>query len=550
MSIRTISGFGAAVSAVLLTSGQANSQPIELTAETDAHQILVPQFPKHGEEFGFDLEHGSFLDLAGKTPEVVVIGSPGFDNDGGLEFIDERGRITTWWYDKTTGLFEELSAYEMRGNDELLPDFAWFGQNITHADLTGNGTDELIISAPGKNPDYGDVGRVFIYQETDPPSGWELKGVITGEQAGDNFGWSIDTPDLNYDGKPDLLIGAPSWSQSGQDLVGRIYVIYGGWNGGALGNLQASTDSDLIITGHVNPKDGSQYREVVNRFGFDVQGLGLMARGATFDDFIAASAFRGTYLDCPMCQEFPSPIYCDCRQGVVIAFSMDVALAQFAQNNYQPIDAMDCWDVVLQGEFNGDGIGQYDKFGRNIAAGDFAGDADGEQNDLIIGAIESEGDVPPDGHFDYGYVRVSDISSGSESVLLEISGNDVQLGDTYPGDRFGWWVDDFGKYSGGDDVYEVAVSAAYWPDHGTDDKNYGRVMIFDGVSKQLLIDVKGSVNQNQIGWAFWSHHDFTDDPKSRNDLLITAPNAKLPDPDVERPGAVYFFRMTGISTFP
>jgi PKD domain/FG-GAP repeat len=71
-------------------------------------------------------------------------------------------------------------------------------------DVNGDGTPDLVLGAPGAG---GGAGRVDLVSGT---AAGALLGQAHGEAAGDAFGWSVAAvADLSGDGRPDALVGAP-----------------------------------------------------------------------------------------------------------------------------------------------------------------------------------------------------------------------------------------------------------------------------------------------------------------------------------------------------
>lgn len=73
------------------------------------------------------------------------------------------------------------------------------------------------------------LGKVLVYT-------WNLTNIqnITGEQIGAYFGYSLCVVDVDGDGRQDIIIGAPMYTEpnnEGKYEVGRVYIMYQGANG-------------------------------------------------------------------------------------------------------------------------------------------------------------------------------------------------------------------------------------------------------------------------------------------------------------------------------
>lgn len=118
------------------------------------------------------------------------------------------------------------------------------------------------------------VGRVFVYSGAD---GEELF-TLTGEVAGDRFGWAVtDVDDVDGDGVPDLAVGCPFRSRragaAGAAVFGRVEIFPGG---GRPGDRSAARID--VIDG---PRAGEMFGESLsNASGFDDSGAALLAIGA------------------------------------------------------------------------------------------------------------------------------------------------------------------------------------------------------------------------------------------------------------------------------
>jgi len=200
---------------------------------------------------------------------------------------------------------------------------------------------ELVIGAPGFD---NDRGRVFvIFGSRDLPSVIDIsdpdvdKIEVTGENPGDNFGFSVADGNNVTNGSGVFLVGAPFF---GAD-TGRAYVFRGG--GLSQNEVNPATDAGAIFTGQA--PDGL--------FGFDVENAGRIRRNS-FDEIGVGAPGLG-------------------RAYVILG-----------QDNIDGRDlAVDTDNVVILEE-SGD-----DSFGMSLSGGgDIDEDGDG-RDDLIVGAPDS-----------------------------------------------------------------------------------------------------------------------------------------------------------------
>jgi len=91
-----------------------------------------------------------------------------------------------------------------------------FGASVCGGFLTGQAATDLVVGAPGQ----GSIGAINVYWT--PTAA--LEASIYGETWGSRFGASVALGgDVNGDGRPDLLVGAPMTTHDGR-VVGAAYV--------------------------------------------------------------------------------------------------------------------------------------------------------------------------------------------------------------------------------------------------------------------------------------------------------------------------------------
>jgi len=118
-------------------------------------------------------------------------------------------------------------------NNDLNSDYHNWMSPGPAIDFNADGIDDLTIGAPSNNSSTGDV--YVVYGHTGSwPSSVNLSSLtsstgfkITGCNAGDEIGRAMTSGDINGDGYPELMIGAPQATYNGNTQAGIGYVIYG-----------------------------------------------------------------------------------------------------------------------------------------------------------------------------------------------------------------------------------------------------------------------------------------------------------------------------------
>jgi hypothetical protein len=154
------------------------------------HTFQAPQ-PQLGGGFGFAV--ASLGDLTGDGVPEVLIGAFAQDGDGRAYVFDGH----------TGTLLYTVAPPQSAGNSE-------FGWSVAAAgDLDHDGLCDFVVGAP-----YTTVGKVAVQGRTYVFSGKDGHLLYTLDDpqpaAGEVFGWSVAAgSDLNKDGVPDILVGAP-----------------------------------------------------------------------------------------------------------------------------------------------------------------------------------------------------------------------------------------------------------------------------------------------------------------------------------------------------
>jgi hypothetical protein len=246
------------------------------------------------------------------------------------------------------------------------------GSRLAIADVSGDGTGDLLIGAPGADGpanDRPDAGAVYLVKGGDMPDEVSLPDdailVIHGAQAGDNLGFAVSTGDLNGDGVADVIAGATG-SNGLENLrtdMGEAFVFFGG-EGLAGKHDLVDSEYDFLL----QPAEGFSHLGTSFATG-DVNGDGI-------DDLIAGAPYAGRPAGSPV----GSPRTTVGEVYAVFGRSDLHGIARVAEGDE---------DVLLSG------VREFDQFGTSVAVSDLDGDGPG---DIIIGApgYEQEGG-PEDG---------------------------------------------------------------------------------------------------------------------------------------------------------
>jgi len=237
-----------------------------------------------GDFSGFSVSNAG--DVNGDGFDDLIIGALGADGGSGSSYVV---------YGKASGFSAEMDLSSLDGSNGFRLDGEavgnYSGFSVSNAgDVNGDGFDDLIIGAPGADPNgnYSGSSYVVFGKASGFSTTMDLSSLngsngfrLDGEAAGDRSGRSVSTAgDVNGDGFDDLIVGADSASPNGY-RSGSSYVVFG----------QASGFSAAMDLSSLGGNNGFRLN-VVTAFDFlghSVSNAGDV-NGDGFDDLIVGAS--------------------------------------------------------------------------------------------------------------------------------------------------------------------------------------------------------------------------------------------------------------------
>lgn len=331
-----------------------------------------------------------------------------------------------------------------------------FGGAVAGAqDVDKDGTPDIVVGAPWDDPGgLVDAGSAYVYSGK---TGTLLR-QFHGTHPGDHFGYSVaGAGDADKDGYPDIVVGARDEALGSLQRVGAVYV-YSGKTSALLWQFHASGEGDLL--------------------GWAVAGLGDVDKDGYAD--VAASA---PYTD-PNGKPDAGAVYVLSGHTGAVLYRLD------GENTFNPSDS----------------------FGLSLAG---PGDIDGDTYpDVFVG-------VPHwDPQADNTNAGGAWLYSGKTGALLH------RFAGTHYLDYFGWSVTGIGDVNH-DGFGDLAVGAFTLHDGQPQDyyswKIYGGFYVFSGKDYSQLLRVVSSQPYEYLGNSIAAAGDV--DRNGVPDILVGAPHA-------------------------
>jgi hypothetical protein len=278
------------------------------------------------------------------------------------------------------------------------------GASLATADLDTDGLEDLILGSPSDSCAGTGSGAVHLISALGPagPTGIDTASrgmMVMGETTGDNAGFSFAIGDVDGDGQPDVLIGAPH-EGSGGGSAGAAYVALGpismtsslatahvklvGEDADALtGSATAVADvdgdgvNDLMVGAAGDSEAHSEAGAVYLMLGPVTGTLDLSAADAKWlgDNASAAAGFALAVAD-PDGDGLPE-IIVGAPQTYQGGTTVAAGAVHVVDGTVTGTTALAGADAILEGENSGDAAGS------SLDAGDVEGDG---YSDLLIGA--------------------------------------------------------------------------------------------------------------------------------------------------------------------
>lgn len=213
------------------------------------------------EEFGF-CQAGISSDISESAD--IVIGSPGphtwrgsvFSNSINFKPKDDK----TWYMAPVTDKLAKVHYYSYLGMSLISGKFFNKQQYYVSGAIRANGTGQVLFMTKQQTSSSSSSNSNSNSNKADSNLRTDL--ILSGDQHGSGFGYSLAKLDFNGDSLPDIAISAPFYFNSTTKLGGAVYVYV---NGGASSSFakQAQLSLQTKLFGKLN-----------SRFGFALANAG------------------------------------------------------------------------------------------------------------------------------------------------------------------------------------------------------------------------------------------------------------------------------------
>jgi uncharacterized repeat protein (TIGR01451 family) len=159
-------------------------------------------------------------DVNGDGYADVIIGAPYYRTNPTEPQETYSGKAYVY-YGSKTGL-SDTPGWQVTGDQ----DWGLFGYAVTACDVNHDAFSDVIVSAIDYDHGQSNEGRVFIYFGAADGAETTAFWTVEPDVAESDFGIALSCGDVNRDTRPDLVVGAQTYS-SGEANEGAVFVYYG-----------------------------------------------------------------------------------------------------------------------------------------------------------------------------------------------------------------------------------------------------------------------------------------------------------------------------------